>query len=393
MATDSVQEALRDHLTWWGLTHFTSDHEYFAWQRQQLTSELLTQLSFLAERKREGDRQDEIAFYDLTASPVIFPVLYSQRYEYYEAVGRRICASLVSAEAVLDFGCGPGILTTFYARQFPETTFVGLDRSRALIAVAQRKAHELGIGNVRFDCVDVETDSLPGLYDLVIATHALMQAEQDSGLPSRSWRTFEREHDPSLQSAFERRTGLGIRLDRVCEALRPNGRMILCEKTRQLARRVPFQRALSRRGFELVEPADRIHYRTVEEAVDDGPFYLVQRGHQAALVWDEMPERDEPLACAENMDPTVSDPDGPLYENHRPSAQTVWEGLRERVVVEETTRQAPDGRQLHVERGTTGALSYLYCANTFDQRQLVITAGTRSTLVQTYYQEIIRELP
>jgi SAM-dependent methyltransferase len=393
MATDSFQEALHDHLAWWGLKHFTSDYDYFAWQRQEWSSGDLAQLTVQAEQRRSDDRRDEIAFYDFTARPMILPVLYSQRYDYYEEMGRRICASLASAETILDFGCGPGILTTFYARQFPETTFVGLDRSSALIAVAQRKANELGVGNVRFDCVDVETGSLPGSYDLVIATHALMQAEQDPGLPSRSWRTFERQHDPSLQSSFERRTGLGIRLDRVCEALRPNGRMILCEKTRQLARRVPFQRALSRRGFGLVELAAPIQYRSVEEVVDDGPFYVVQRGHQASLVWDEIPEQDERLAFAENMDPTVSDPDGPLYENHLPSAQTVWEELSARVVVEETTRQAPDGRQVHVERGRTGALSYLYCANTFDQRQLVITTGTRSALVETYYQEIIRGLP
>lgn len=393
MTTDSLRPVLRDHLAWWGLKHFTSDLEYFAWQRQRLSSEELTQLSALAERKREGDRRDEIAFYDRTASPTIFPVLYSQRYEYYEAIGRRVCASLASGEIVLDFGCGLGILTTFYARQFPETTFIGLDRSRASIAVAQQKARKLGVDNIRFECVDAETDSLSGLYDLVIATHVLMQAEHDRGLPSRSWRTFERGHDPSQQSAFEQRTGLGIRLDRVCEVLRPNGRMIVSEKTRQLARRVPFQRAVSRRGFGLVEPPNLIHYRSVEEPVDDGPFYLVQRGLRDPAVWDEMPERDEEHPFAESLALTVSDPDEPLYENHRPSAQRVWEGLRDRAVLQETTRQEPDGRQVHVERGTTGELSYLYCANTFDQRQIVIDRLARSAMIDAYYQEIVRGLP
>lgn len=370
-----------------------SDREYFAWQRRQLSSDDLARLSRYAQRKREGGRRDEIAFYDLAASPAIFPVLYSQRYECYEQVGQRICVSLASAETVLDFGCGLGILTTFYARQFPEKTFVGLDRSHVSIAVAQQKAGELGLDNVRFECVDAETDSLSGFYDLVITTHVLMQAEHDPGLPSDSWRTFERGHDPLQQTAFEQRTGLEIRLDRVCDVLRPRGRLILCEKTRQLARRVPFQRALARRGFGLIKPAECIHYRSVEEVVDDGPFYLVQRGLQDRSVWDEMPERDGGLPFAEDMARTVSDPDEPLYENHWPSAQRVWEGLRDRAVLQETTRQEPDGRQVHVERGAAGELSYLYCANTFDQRQVVIDNRPRSAMIDAYYQEIVRGLP
>ncbi|MBX3301960.1 MAG: methyltransferase domain-containing protein [Nitrospira sp.] len=393
MANNSLRALLREHLALWGLRPFTSDSDYFAWQRRQLSSEDLKRLALHIERRREGDRLDEIAFYDLAADPRIFPVLYSQRYEYYEEIGRRTVACLGEAESILDFGCGLGILTTFYARQFPEKTFVGLDRSCASIAVARHKASELRLDNIRFECVDVEVDALSGVYDLVITTHVLMQAEHDPGLPSRSWQTFERRHDPSQQSAFEQRTGLGIRLDRVCEVLRPDGRMIVSEKTRQLARRVPFQRALSRRGFGLVEPADLIHYRSVEEMVDDGPFYLVQRGLRASSAWDEMPERDEGLAFAQNVALTMSGPDGPLYENHWPSAQVVWERLRDRAVVQETTRQEPDGRQVHVERGTAGELSYLYCANTFDQRQVVIDKRARSAMIDAYYQEIVRELP
>jgi len=393
MATDSLQEVLRNHLAWWGLKHFTLDQDYFAWQRQQLSADDLAQLARLAERKRAGDPCDEVAFYDCTVSSTIFPALYSQRYEYYEEIGRRVCASVGSAEAVLDFGCGPGILTTFYARQFPEKTFVGLDRSRASIELAQHRAVELGMGNIRFECTDAETDSLSGSYDLVIATHVLMQAELDPGLPSRSWQTFERGHDSAQQSSFEHRTGLGIRLDRVSKIVRPNGCMIVNEKTRQLARRVPFQRALARRGFDLVGPPELIHYRTIEEEVDDGPLFLVHRGSQTSSGWDERPERDEGSPFVQDMAHPMNAPERPLYENHWPSAQGVWEELRDRVVVHETTRQERDGRQVHVEHGTSGNFSYLYCANTFDQRQVVINERARSAMIDAYYQEIVRGLP
>ena len=393
MTNDSLRPMLREHLARWGLRHFTSDPEYFAWQRQQLSSDELAQLARLAEQKREGSRHDEIVFYDRTASPTIFPVLYSQRYEYYEELGCRVCGLLGSAETLLDFGCGPGILTTFYARRFPDKTFVGLDRSRTSIELAEHMAGELGVGNIRFECLDAETDSLSGSYDLVIATHVLMQAEHDPGLPSLSWQTFERGPDPAQQYGFEQRTGLGIRLNRICEVMRPSGRMIVSEKTRQLGRRVPFQRALSRRGFDLVGPPELIHYRTIEEAVDDGPLFLVSRGSQTSSVWDERPERDDGPPFIQEMAHSVSDPERPLYENHSQSAQGVWEELHDRIVVQETTRQEPDGRQVHIERGTSGNFSYLYCANTFDQRQVVIDRRARSAMIDAYYQEIIRGLP
>ncbi|GKS64907.1 hypothetical protein YTPLAS72_22110 [Nitrospira sp.] len=392
-ANDRIRALLREHLARWGLRHFTSDPGYFAWQRQQLSSDELAQIARLAEQKRGGARPDEIAFYDRTASPTIFPVLYSQRYEYYEELGCRVCGLLGSAETFLDFGCGPGILTTFYARQFPDKTFVGLDRSGSSIERARHMAGELGLGNIRFDCLDAETDSVTGSYDLVIATHVLMQAEHDPGLPSLSWQTFERGHDPAQQSGFEQRTGLEIKLNRICEVLRPNGRMIVSEKTRQLGRRVPFQRALSRRGFDLVGSPELVHYRTIEEVVHDGPLFCVHRGFQTSSSWDERPEQDDGPPFVQDRTYSVSDPERLLYENHWPSAQGVWEELRDRVVMHETTRQEPDGRQVHVERGTSGDFSYLYCANTFDQRQVVIDKRARSGMIDAYYQEIIRGLP
>jgi hypothetical protein len=55
----------------------------------------------------------------------------------------------------------------------------------------------------------------------------------------------------------------------------------------------------------------------------------------------------------------------------------------------ETTRQESDGRQMHVELGTAESFAYLYVANTFDQRQLVIVEPARSAMVESYYQEIV----
>lgn len=384
------QRSLHEHLAWWGFKRFTTDREYFAWQAQQLSRADLNQLAAQAERKRSGDRREDISFYDLTAQPAVLPVLYSQRYDYYDTVGLRVMTRVGNAQRVLDFGCGVGILTTFYARQFPDREFVGLDRSAASIAAAQQKAKELGLANVCFKCVDVETEQLSGRYDLIVATHALVQAEQDPGIPSDSWRTFMRAHDAGRQASFEQRTGLGARLNELSAVLGPNGRMIVCEKTRQLARRVPFQRALAERGLQLVELPELIRYQSVEEVTDDGPLYHLQKRSAAVVDWDESTDPDDSAPFDPfDLPRSPRRADAPLYENHGPSAQAAWEHLNNRRITQETTRQEPDGRQLHVELGHAEGFVYLYCANTFDQRQLVIVEQSRAAMLEFYYQEII----
>jgi SAM-dependent methyltransferase len=389
-SNNEIRTTLHKHLDSWGLKRFTSDTEYFAWQRQKLSSADLNELNTQVERKRVGDRRDETAFYDLTAQPHILPVLYSQRYEYYNEIGSRVAARIKEAKTILDFGCGVGILTTFYARQFPDKQWVGIDRSPASIAVARQKAKELGLANVRFDCLDMESGVFSGSFDMIIATHALVQAEQDPGIPSQSWKTFDRAGDARQQAEFEQRTGVGVRLDRLSGALSPTGRMIVFEKTRQLARRVPFQRAFSARGLHLLEQPEPIRYQLVEEVAADGPFYVLQKGRGTSRSWDESPEPDEgPPIDLPHVKPGSSDPDTPLYENHWPSAQQVWEGLQGKRVIRETTRQVSDGRQIHVELGTAEGMLYLYCANTFDQRQLVIVEPARAAMLETYYREII----
>jgi len=390
MTHHSLKQLLHEHLDQWGIRRFTSDHEYDAWQRQQLSREDLGRLAAHVERKRRGGAREEVAFYDLTAEPAILPVLYSHRYDYYEAVGPRIVGRIGDATRILDFGCGVGVLTTFYARLFPDRIFVGLDRSGASVAAAQAKAEELGLVNVRFECAGETVEPLPEPYDLVVSSHALVQHEQDPGIPSENWRTFARAHDAAQQAVFERRTGIGMQLDLLNSALDGQGRMILFEKTRQLARRVPFQRALAGRGLHLVEPPEPIRYQEVEDITDDGPLYHVQKGQASLSEWNESPELDDSTP----FDPAMlhlppSDLDAPLYENHHPSAQTVWERLHARTVTQEITRREPDGRQLHVELGLSEGLVYLYCANTFDQRQLVIVESTRAGMLDVYYREII----
>ena len=73
----------------------------------------------------------------------------------------------------------------------------------------KNKAKALGLPNVQFECLDLDHTSPARSSDLIVATHALVQAEQDPGIPSRRWNTFERAGESQPQADFERRTGIG----------------------------------------------------------------------------------------------------------------------------------------------------------------------------------------
>ncbi|MCY4613972.1 MAG: methyltransferase domain-containing protein [Nitrospira sp.] len=84
--------------------------------------------------------------------------------------------------------------------------------------------------------------------------------------------------------------------------------------------------------------------------------------------------------------------EAPLYENHFPVAEQVWQQLPDRVVLRQQTDEDAERRQRHIEYGRcAGNLHYLYWANTFDQRQIVIMEQERSTILETYFSEAIGE--
>ena len=393
----ALLESLVEHLAWWGLRRFDSDSAYFQWQREIIPAGDLACLTELAQQKSvHGDVTSEVAFYDFSVRPGVLPALYSQRYDYYTAVGPLVADRIGAARVVLDFGCGPGILTTFYARQCPHVDFLGIDRSAASVSAAQERAKALDLKNVRFERGDIDVTTPIGSYDVIIATHALLQAEHDPGLPSVNWRSFERSRDARLQDEFERRTGLGPRLDHLAAALAPEGRWLVFEKTRPLARRISFQRALAARGCVLLEPPMPIGYTLVEEVADDGPFYVfgpASIGSTSRYEWDESPELDgRPTVDIPELCNLTARANEPLYENHDASAQIVWAQLSGRQIVQETTRDGPDGKQLHVETGQAQGLYYLFCANTFDQRQLVLVRPEQAGMLDEYYEEIVNSI-
>lgn len=352
--------AIQQHLAQWGLRRFLTEQDYYAWQREHLSPLDAGRLHHLSQRRQGGkDEAADREFYDIAASPDFLPVLYSQRYGFYEKVGLDIGARLSGAQRVLDFGCGVGILTTFFAKWFPGAAFVGLDRSAQSIAAAQRYAQALNLSNVSFIHADTHGAALSGRFDVIVATHALFQAETDPGLPSQSWETFVRPLNEQAQHEAESRTGLQDRLDFLISFLTPDGRCLLVEKARHLGRRILLQRALARRGFHLLEEPRFLTYNTVGEHTEDGPLYHISAQPAAIpFSWNEEPEQN---------------PNEQLYICEGQAAQSVYLRLPDRVVTDRSTLSLDSEREICFERGTADqTLTYGIVFLSPDKTQLLI---------------------
>ena len=477
----SVETRLAQHLAKWGLRKFSREEDYYAFQRERLSPKDLQGLHELAEKRQGGiDAKSDQDFYDVASQDRTLPVLYSQRFSYFQTVGSAIAEFLEPGKAILDFGCGVGILTTWYASEWPDCEFTGVDRSVESIAVAQQQANVFKLPNVSFHACAVPHDQIAGEFDVIIATHALFQSETEPGLPSRSWNSFDRNDDSNRQYLYELRTGIGERLDWLIARLNPKGRLLVFEKATHLGRRVLFQRALSARGLHCDRAPVFLHYSSLGEHIVDGPLYSLTRksvdinfneapvfdpvdrvyrchGRDAHLIWSKyaiLGRVGEPiraciagqdiqwqlcrtgvgLLCGYLMIPAVfsgvlvgSDEDevllesmidnlihpgkvdmpirellfriwpmdqssdtslSPLYENHSPSAQDVWQRLPNRVIHREKTQEGSGGQQFHVELGASAEhWEYLYWANTYDQRQLVIMEVERKQILEDYFSE------
>ncbi|HNP59537.1 MAG TPA: methyltransferase domain-containing protein [Nitrospirales bacterium] len=473
------------YLQSWGLREFRDEASYYGWQRETLSKEELHDFQRLIEhRYGEENGKGDIEFYDGLARRDLIPILYSQRLQYFLTIGTAVCRRIAPAQQVLDYGCGVGILTIFFALQHPDVEFVGIDRSPRSVEMACLEAEKRQIRNVRFEISHVPPQQISGTYDLILSTHTLFQAEREPGLPSRTWETFQRANDPQRQEQLEVLTGVQGRLDALMLVLGSIGRMLLFEKTWNLGRRIFFQRALGARGLFPISSPVFCRYRSVDDEVTDGPLYEVARITQGVEThgWNEEPyrasgetlyrcigiaaERMGRVLATDQVSASVSgvhssmgswmfrfglwkeifawglcqyssgltglvigagadrdllhqlvetvtyitesdfqqlvhdfwggmihageDQSAPCYENHHSSAQIIYEGLPSKHVQRESTFQDGERGEMHIELGTTTHLTYLYFANVFDQRQLVLMDEGRAEILSEHYRESLQ---
>jgi SAM-dependent methyltransferase len=68
---------------------------------------------------------------------------------------------------VADIGCGTGHAVNLMAREYPASTFVGYDLGEDAIARARAEAREMGLGNARFEMLDVTRLAPEPTFDLI----------------------------------------------------------------------------------------------------------------------------------------------------------------------------------------------------------------------------------
>lgn len=139
----------------------------------------------VAARGETGERL-RVLYERMAANPELarFVVAHSWS-ELYRASGVELLASgLLAERTVIDFGCGPGLLTLCLAHAVPSARFVGIDRD-AIVPAAQRLQQANDPGNVRFvgesDAKDVvATDAVVLLHAV---THELWPKELEAFAP------------------------------------------------------------------------------------------------------------------------------------------------------------------------------------------------------------------
>jgi SAM-dependent methyltransferase len=86
-----------------------------------------------------------------------------------------------ASDRVLDVGCGTGQTTREAARLATAGAVLGIDRSDAMIERARALARAAGLGNVEYECADVERHALPREgFDVVISRFGTSNSSLDS---------------------------------------------------------------------------------------------------------------------------------------------------------------------------------------------------------------------
>lgn len=92
---------------------------------------------------------------------------------------------VLSAEAggeplrVLDAGCGDGLLTLSLARRHGDWALLGVDRRADMLGGARERAVARGLGNVRFQPVDLTQPLSESGFDAVVALECLHEIPDD----------------------------------------------------------------------------------------------------------------------------------------------------------------------------------------------------------------------
>ena len=135
---------------------------------------------------------------------------------------------------VLDVGCGFGLFSLYYALVRPGLVLEGLDRNPRRIAMAERAAARLGLGNVRYAVGDATAFRGAGSLDAVYMLDIVHHVPEDAVRPL---------------------------IEQLAKVLAPGGRLLVKDVDRHPAWKRWFTHALDR----VMDPRTPVRYWAAEE--------------------------------------------------------------------------------------------------------------------------------
>lgn len=170
-----------EHLAAYGLREFDDARAHRRWMRHRIgpeTSDTIDQNADAFSDHHILEAQERL--YGILARPGVFGPASSSRFGAMRASAGEVLPYLPVTGAMLDLGCGPGHLTSWYARQSPSATITGCDREPAFIAMATSDATRLGIGNLTYVVADVTKGIPVGPFELVVSSQSVADADAES---------------------------------------------------------------------------------------------------------------------------------------------------------------------------------------------------------------------
>lgn len=142
---NKIKSSLRKHLTNFGLKFFNNFDQYDLWKENHFKKGNIPfdikqkYLSFLEKNLRNKSYCLVDDFYDLIAKQKkLMLITHSMKSNEILNSGLSVINELEDNSNIVDVGCNSGYLTSFYAKVFPNSNFIGFDKSKNSILQASK---------------------------------------------------------------------------------------------------------------------------------------------------------------------------------------------------------------------------------------------------------------
>ena len=142
---NKIKNSLKKHLTDFGLKFFNNFDQYGLWQEDYFEKSNISTdtkkkyLRFLEKNLRSNSYSLGDDFYDLIAKQKkLMLIAHSMKSNEILNSGLSVINELKENSNIVDIGCNSGYLTSFYAKVFPNSNFIGFDKSKNSILQASK---------------------------------------------------------------------------------------------------------------------------------------------------------------------------------------------------------------------------------------------------------------